>query len=258
MSDIQNNTHAVRDLFVKGLLAEKPPYPKKAYPKLYPSDAGSCSRAIMLRVLGAKGSEFPVNALEAMDNGVAAEDQTLRILQAAIGAENVATQVVLQTDQWSGKADFVLYHQTEKAVIVEHKATGQKWFDYKSKLPEYKHVIQLALYKDIYKNAYGFTPELRLYYRAWTAWAEFLIIPTDSTIEIKGWVNGEARERTLNVSLKSLKNKLEWYWKRKHLPSRVKHAEMEDAGCTSKGKPWCRYHDQCWPKELSIEEIQSE
>lgn len=259
MSDTPSElTHSVRDLFIKGLLVEKPPYPKKAYPKLYPSDAGSCSRAIMLRVLGAKGSEFPINALEAMDNGVVAEDQTLKILQAAVGESNVATQVVLQTDQWSGKADFVLFHQTEKALIVEHKATGQKWFDYQKKLPEYKHVIQLALYKDIYKTSYGFTPELRLYYRAWTSWAEFVIQPTESSIEITGWVNGEPRQRTLDVSLGSLRNRLEWYWKRKHLPSRVTHAEMENAGCTSKGKPWCRYHDQCWPRELSADEIRTE
>ena len=258
MSDIQNEgSHRVRDLFVQGLQAEKPPYPKRAYPKLYPSDAGSCGRAIMLRVLGASGTPFPINAMEAMDNGVVAEDQTLKILQAAVGPENVATQIVLQTEEWSGKADFILYHQTPQALIVEHKATGQKWFDYQKKLPEYKHVIQLALYKDIYRDSYGFDPELRLYYRAWTSWAEFVIAPLEKTIEIKGWVNGEPRERTLEVSLSSLKNRLEWYWKRKHLPSRVTHAEMESAGCTSKGKPWCRYHEQCWPRELSMEEIKS-
>jgi hypothetical protein len=256
MSDTLNhNKPVIREALIKALYMN-PQRPRRGKPKLYPSDAGSCNRKIMLRVMGAKSTEFPQAALEAMQNGIHYEDDSLNLLKRVYGENGVVTQLALQTDYWSGKADFVLNHQTADAIIVEHKATGGKWFDYNKKFPEEKHVIQLALYEDIYEKDHGFKPKLILYYRAWGNWAEFVIKPEADKILVNGWVNGEERNRELDISITKLRRKLEALWKNDRLPKRVARSEMETVGCTFKGSPSCPFYSHCWDIEKSKSEIE--
>ena len=225
--------------------------------RLYPSEAGGCARATMLRIHNAPKKSFPLQAKKAMEDGIAYEDNTLKLLRRHYGHENILEQLPLQTTFWSGKADFVIFHETPQVMIVEHKATGQKWFDYKGSLPNPKHVVQLSLYKTIYRDKYGFEPELRLFYRAWQNWAEFILEPEGAVIRATGWVNGKEREVMVPINLEALKGKLEFYFTKGLLPKRVKEEDKDKTGCTFKGEASCPFFDSCWPKEKSLAEVKS-
>lgn len=246
----------------QALMVERP-YKPSGKIRLYPSEAGSCNRASILRINNAPKTKFPLQAAYAMDEGKWYEESTLALLRLHYGTENVIEQLQLQNDFWSGKADFVINHKTEDALVIEHKATGQKWWDYKGSLPKRSHVIQLAMYRDFYYNQFRFVPELRLYYRAWQKWAEFVIEPRDSTIFIYGQLNPEkkgetapiVREIELPINIKATVGMLEYYYINNKLPKRVKEESMDDAGCTFNGVPSCPFYGNCWPKEASLQEI---
>jgi len=253
----------VRPVIVESL-QDDPKRKRTSTPRLYPSDAGSCGRKVMLRVMGATSSPFPLIAKQAMDNGNAYEDSTLKLLQKKFGEDGIATQVEFKTEYWSGKADFIIGHLSENPIIIEHKATGDKWFDYKESLPQSKHVMQLAMYYHLYLKLYGIKPTLVLYYRAWSQWAEFVLtVDEETNVSWEGVVGimsgGEIDEKTrsaqnvLNIN-KEVKV-LERYYRLGSLPRRVKEVDREDAGCTFKGKPSCQYYAHCWPKEFEKDEV---
>lgn len=264
MSDTSDNEQTydsiVRPLFLEGL--NKPrTHRRSGAMRLYPSEAGGCNRRTMLRMNHAPSKPFPLQVLEAMNNGNAYEDSTYEALVAAVGEDRITTQLQLQSPHWSGKCDFVLDHKTEKAIIIEHKATGQKWFDYKASLPKRDHVVQVALYETLYKKQFGFKPKLLLYYRAWGCWAEFHIQPREADILIVGAVNGVYRERVLPVNMTAAIRRLEYLKTKNKIPGRVDEAAMEETGCTFRGEPSCGFYGLCWPKEATpqgIKEIATE
>lgn len=249
----------IKNALDSAIMVERP-YTPSGKPRLYPSEAGGCSRQTILRINGAKQKKYPIQAMWAMEDGKAYEDSSLKLLQQHFGTDNVIDQLALQNDYWSGKADFVINHKTENVVIVEHKATGQKWWDYQDKLPEKKHVIQLALYKQMYFDKFGFYPELRLFYRGWQSWAEFLIIPTETTILVEGKLTKDKKgviERSLElpINLEAVVGKLQYHYSRNILPKRPAEDKQNECGCTFKGEKSCPFYDNCWPKEKTLDEI---
>lgn len=250
----------IRPAIVSALKQERAPYIRHGRSKLYPSGAGEChtGRKELLRIEGAPATEFPFRAIEAMNDGNVFEASTLALLQKHYGEENVIAQLALKDDHWSGKTDMVINHMTKDVIIVEHKATGDKWFDYKGMLPKRQHVFQLAKYKSMYFAEFGFVPELRLYYRSWGQWAEFLLDVRATDIAITGWINSPTNERTSvePINMSAYTKKLELYYDRKMIPHRVPEGDQEKAGCTFKGAPSCGFYNFCWPREQTMEEIQ--
>lgn len=249
----------IKNALDSAIMVERP-YTPSGKARLYPSEAGTCSRQTILRINDAPKGKFPLNAMWAMEDGKAYEDDTLMLLKRHYGEFNIIDQLPLQNDYWSGKADFVINHKTDKAIIVEHKATGQKWWDYQGKLPERKHVIQLALYKQMYFDKYGFYPELRLFYRAWQCWAEFLIIPRETTIFYEGKLTRDKvgvieRSDELPINLTLVVSRLQYFYNRNILPKRPEEDKQDACGCTFKGIKSCPYYDNCWPKEKTLDEI---
>lgn len=249
----------IKSALDSAIMVERP-YTPSGKVRLYPSEAGGCSRQTILRVHGAPQKKFPIKVMWAMEDGKAYEDSSLELLKRHFGDENVVDQLQLQNEYWSGKADFVINHKTDKVIIVEHKATGQKWWNYKGKLPEKKHVIQLAMYRQMYFDKFGFVPELRLFYRGWMCWAEFLVIPTDTTIIIDGKITDDKlgiveKREELPINLEAVMGKLQYYYTKRILPKRPTEDNKDSCGCTFKGEKSCPFYENCWPKELNLDEI---
>lgn len=249
----------IKSALDSAIMVERP-YTPSGKVRLYPSEAGGCNRKEILRVNGAKQAKYPIQAMWAMEDGKAYEDSTLSLLKRHFGENNVIDQLPLQDDHWSGKADFVIHHKTPDVVIVEHKATGQKWWDYGDKLPERKHVIQLAMYESMYLEKFGFKPQLRLFYRGWQSWAEFLVVPTATTILVEGKLTKDKKgivERNLElpINLEAVTGKLKYFYSKNILPKRPAEDHKDACGCTFKGEKSCPFYDNCWPNERTLDEI---
>ena len=254
----------IRPAIVAALAKDRPHYTRSGRSKLYPSGAGEChtGRRELLRINDAPSTPFPFRVKEAMNDGNVYEASTLALLQDFYGEENVLSQLALRNDYWSGKTDMVIYHKTPQVIIVEHKATGDKWFDYKGNLPKYAHVFQLAKYKSMYFAEFGFVPDLRLYYRSWGQWAEFQLDVQPEQIVYDGVVfNGKTvnpRTNSININLDAYTRRLEWFYDKNRIPHRVAPEDMESAGCTFKGEPSCGFFSHCWPREKIWSEIEAE
>lgn len=187
-------------------------------PVLYVSDMGYHPYKAMARILRGETAEFDADTRIKMQYGNAFEAETERALQFAHA--NVLTQFPLWDDKWSGYADFVIGHGEDgrQPMIIEHKATGDKWFDYKNSLPRAAHICQLWMYGWLYEQMYGVHPYLVLYYVAWGSFAEFAIRPGGAGVIAEGSLNGrnEARERRIAPNL--LRLELERFFKTKTLP----------------------------------------
>lgn len=214
--------------------------------RLWASDLGKCPRRAMYRVRGEKQNlEHPMRLLEAFKDGIAFEWATEQALKHVYG-DKLELQVKMSNHTWSGKPDFFI-NDDNIAMIFEHKATGGKWFDFRQNLPKVEHVLQLCLYDYLYKLESDKQTELRLYYRGWGNYAEFVIEPMDTHIIISGVVNDEPREKILNVDFRKLRGEYETYYSKNELPPKLKDKE---SGCTFKGKPSCGFYDLCWGDEI--------
>lgn len=185
---------------------------------LYVSDLGAHPYKAMARILNGETAEFDTNTRIKMNYGNAFESETLRALRYA--HPNVQTQFPLYNDMWSGYADFVIGHGQELPIIIEHKATGDKWFDYKRSLPRPAHLCQLWMYGQLYQETYGVEPDLLLYYVAWGSFAEFLVTyhETRGYMKAEGRINGEHTTRSVRISPNLLRRELEHYYKTRTLP----------------------------------------
>jgi len=185
---------------------------------LYVSDLGAHPYKAMARILNGETAEFDADIRIKMNYGNAFEAETLRALQ--YNHAHVLTQFPLFNDMWSGYADFVVGHGEGYPVIVEHKATGDKWFDYKESLPRAAHLCQLWMYGQLYKETYGITPGLDLYYVAWGSYAEFRIDEdVDRGVMVAdGRINGTRLKRRRAISPANLRRELEHYFKTRTLP----------------------------------------
>lgn len=218
-------------------------YEPTGEPRLWGSDVGYCPRKAMLRVQGYPVTiDFSTDTKIRMSNGVAFEDETAKALLAVYGAERVDTQFVLSTDIWSCKVDFVIYHGTDHPVIIEHKATGDKHWNYNNSLPQPAHVAQLAIYGRLYKEVYGITPALILYYRSWGHYAELSISPDSQTYF--GTMDGVPVNGDFPVDIDTLRATLENAYLADELPPILAD---KTAGCYFRGKPSCSMYYHCFP-----------
>lgn len=156
---------------IESYLTARPP--RRLDNLLWVSDLGRHPAKAMNRLIHGQQSEFAADVQVKMDNGSAIEEATSRAIHYACA--NVLTQFPLYNTIWTGYADFVIGHGTEHVTIIEHKAQGDKGFDYRDSLPRSADVCQLWLYGNLYRERYGITPRLLLFYRGWSNWAEFAI-----------------------------------------------------------------------------------
>lgn len=190
---------------------------RKPTDDLYVSEFGQHPYKAMARVLQGEQTKFDTKTLEKMENGTAFENDTMQKLSLAI--PNVRTQFPLYDAIWSGYADAVIGHGTVDVTIVEHKATGDKWWDYKGGLVRSTHVCQLWLYGQLYQDMFGITPTLILYYRAWDHHAEFKIVDRgDGLIWAVGEIDGNPVERSLRISPVALQAEIEDLYNLGELP----------------------------------------
>lgn len=185
---------------------------------LYVSDLGAHPYKAMARILNGETAEFDTETRIKMNYGNAFEAETLRALQ--YEHAKVQTQFPLFNDMWSGYADFVIGHGESYPVIIEHKATGDKWFDYKESLPRAAHLCQLWMYGQLYQETYGITPALALYYAAWGCYAEFQVSEDEDQglIIANGRINGALARRLRIINPTGLRRELEHYFKTCALP----------------------------------------
>lgn len=187
---------------------------------LYVSDLGAHPYKAMARILKGETAVFDTPTRLKMAQGSAYEDVTLQALRYA--HRGVQTQFPLYNEMWSGYADFVVGHGTQNVTIIEHKGTGDKWFDYKQSLPRSAHVCQLWMYGYLYEAMYHVKPKLILYYAAWGIQAEFEVFPNGVTsfagMVASGFLNGQRVERIRVVAPDLLRQELEYYFETRTLP----------------------------------------
>lgn len=170
------------------------PNRKERPSELYVSELGYHPQKFLNRVLHGKTEPFDAPTLDIMQQGSVLEADTVAALQLAHA--NVRTQFPLYNATWSGYADIVIGHGTEDVTIIEHKCTGQKWFDYKKSLPRSTHICQLWMYGWLYEQMYGIRPNLKLYYRSWGSFAEFALPAEpldDGAIAVTGCLGDKVR-----------------------------------------------------------------
>jgi hypothetical protein len=226
---------------------EREPYKSgDSKPLLWASDMNKCQRNAMLRVTSlAEPTIQPDTKMQLyFQAGNMWEDDTLASLRWYYG-DDLTDQLVLKNDTWSGKCDFALYHDDadKQTVLIEHKAKGDKWWNYNDQLPQSDHVGQLYIYWHLYKKLYGSEPKLVLFYRTWGHYAEFYIEPQLGYIDIHGEIDGQAVVKRYTTDLAGVRQEMERYYTNGELPPRLLDKEE---GCTFRGKPSCPFYDYCW------------
>lgn len=183
---------------------------RKVSNDLYVSDLGNDPAIAMARVLRGETTTFDIDILEKMQYGNVLEADTIDALR--FSHTNVITQFPLFNDVWSGYADAVIGHNFSDVSILEHKATGDKWWDYKESLPRAAHLCQLWMYGRLYGEMYGINnPRLLIYYRSWSHYAEFELWPDG---RITGVIDGKPVLRERSISPNLLRIELEeWHSK---------------------------------------------
>lgn len=233
-------------------------------PPLYVSELGYCPRKTILRVAGVEGEPFPARVQEAMSLGVAYEDDTLKCLMHS-NIWRIETQTSLRSEPWSGKIDFLVHRDNATPLIVEHKATGDKWWDYGYNLPKLQYVYQAAAYGVLYEQLFGVVPEVVLYYRSWSNWAEFVITripatedydmvcanPPATFLRVEGEVSGVRRAKTYHTDICEEMRTMaaHWHaWRADHncFPSIPLCGPNDSDGCTFRGEPNCPMWRHCW------------
>lgn len=213
-------------------------------PRLWGSDMCHCPRKAMLRVQGNELTvDFTTEAKIRMRGGIVWEDETIGALTEAYG-EDVGTQFALANDTWSCRVDAILYHGTRHPILIEHKAVGDKWWNYDGNLVQDAHVGQLWLYGELYTELYGIRPTLILFYRAWSNWAELTIDPV--TYEYSGQMNGKPYAGQMETDYRAVRATLELYYRENALAPVLAD---KDRGCTFRGKPSCSMYYHCYPQD---------
>ena len=239
-----------REIFLKHQELEnnKNRQSRNSEPALWPSSLLNCKRKVAHQLLNEPVSlPFSYQSLSYMDGGMVLEDATARALKHVYNAEQ---NLQLRHGNWSGKVDFVIGHKTSKAVLIEHKATGEGNFKRSGALPKREHVAQLALYGYLYNLKHDIEPELILYYIGWGHYADFTLTVRSNTIGVIGLIDNNFVSRNLRIDIKKeiadLEKVYEQTMKGDPLPPRLQN---KSAGCTWAGKPSCPFYYSCYPNE---------
>lgn len=203
----------IREALEKKLLSD-PGW--KLRKELWVSDLGYHPQGVMARVLEGKRKMFDLETRVKMQSGNVLEADTLAALQFAYGG--VLSGFALYDDVWSGSADFVMGHGTSEVFIVEHKATGDRWWDYKGSLPRINHVCQLWMYGRLYEKMFGVEPHLILYYRAWGHYAELDIVQQEASLMAVGVMDDVPVRRRVEACPNWLRLELEDFFHTNTVP----------------------------------------
>lgn len=216
--------------------------------RLWASDAFGCLRRAVLKLQGAATTVDPApTMLQAFRYGNLYEDDIVAAVVRQFGEQRVTTQLRLGDDYWSGKADLVIDHGTPTPTIVECKALNSKWWNYQDSLPKIEHVGQVCMYGHLYSKQFGVTPNLILFYRSWSDYAELMVTPHDETVAINGVMNGSKVTKILLMNVRERREVAEWVFNnRAPLPDRLTNKED---GCTFRGEPSCPMYYHCWPRQ---------
>jgi len=225
----------VRDAIEESL---KPRPPRTGKTTLWVSDVGGCPRSALLRCLGYKPvGEFPLTLREKFRWGNIFEDETGRALKAFYGGKFV-DQLRLKNKVWSGKADFLLKNPL---TLIEHKATGSKYWGKYEGIPKEAHVAQIVLYGQLYTELFGNEPKLLLVYRAWSNYAELEIVDRGDVVLCKGIMDDKPYQKELFLNVTARRQYLEEMYGKQELPPVV-----ETSSCKFAGKPSCHYYAHCF------------
>ena len=230
-------------------------YPPRPQSHLWVSAVGGCPRSAIFSLLGyEKETDFPLSLREKFRFGNVLEDDTGKALREAYKGE-LTDQVVLKTKIWSGKCDWGLRIGKQEPILVEHKATGSKYWKKYGTPPSESHIAQLILYGQLYEELYNVKPKLILYYRAWSNFAELELEDLGDRVRITGIMDGKAYNDEAFVNVTKRRAYLERFFDLRELPPYV---EVEE--CRFRGKPSCPFFNKCHslgkkkPKPQSVAE----
>lgn len=205
----------IRQAFERGFTNQPK---RKLTTDLWVSDLGNHPAKAMARILNGEQEEFTVEVKEKMQFGNVLEADTAAMLAHNLSSPMIA-QFPLYNNIWSGYADLVIDHLSDRVTILEHKVTGDKWWDYKGSLPRAAHVCQLWLYGRLYEENYGIRPRLILYYRAFGHYAELELSEERHRIVAEGIIDGEPVHRYRLVAPDLLREELEQYHLAREMPA---------------------------------------
>lgn len=240
----------IREALISAIDRPRPVYKSSGKMRLWVSDLGYCPRKAMLRITGhVPIGEFPVRIKEVMSLGNAYEDNTFAWLKQHYGSR-ISRNVAVGDENWSGKIDFLVAKGAAVGrTVIEHKATSSKWFDFNQSLPKPRHVCQAWLYGYLLQQKYpadALPPKTILFYRAWSAWAEFEIIAHGEGVRAVGKLNGEDVSRWLWLKPDEKRRELEEWFLRNETPP-LPDGPSAETGCLFRGEPGCQYFSICFP-----------
>ncbi len=183
-----------------------------------------------------------------MQNGIMFEDDTAVALREAYG-ERLSRQVHIGNDFWSCKADFVIDLLGDRPIIIEHKAVGEKWWNFNGSIPKAEHALQLLLYRLLYQKMHGVVPQVILFYRSWGHYAELVLAPLDMgdgvpRIEAAGEMDAEPYHKLLVLDPDEKRLAMEHVYSTGTLPDPYDH--KIEGQCTFRGEPSCPMYGHCW------------
>jgi len=207
---------------------------------LWVSAIGSCPRSAIFSLLGyKKETEFPISLLEKFRFGNVLEDDTGKALQEKYN-KNLTDQVILKNKIWSGKCDWGININSQNPILIEHKATGSKYWKMYGTPPNESHIAQLILYGQLYEELYNAKPTLILYYRAWNNWAELILEDLGNKVKITGQMDGIPYNDEFHINVTERRSYLEKCFDLRELPPYI---EVDE--CKFQGKPSCPFYDKC-------------
>jgi len=225
----------VRDSIIKSL--EPREYKSSGPTLLWCSEIGACPRKALFRILGYKSTwDPPLELREKFQWGNVVENETARALKEMYGKQ-LTTQLPLRDKYWSGKTDMVIELESHSPIIVEHKATSDKGFNY---IPKESHIAQVILYGQLFQELYGKEPRLLLVYRSWSHYAEFEVEDKGEEVICKGQLDREDFYKEIPLNVTKAREYLEEHFGLQKLPDYHKWDECEWAG-----QPSCAYFQAC-------------
>lgn len=222
----------IRNAYLKAITAEPA---RKTDKGLWVSDLGRHPYNAMNRILNGKMMDFDEPTREKMNLGNAYEAELGEKL--AFYFASVHKQFPLFDDTWSGYADFVINHGSDRPIIVECKSTDNKWWDMMNPVGDYtaekftkkasiiraSYVTQLWQYGELYSKRFGVKPTLLLYIRSWGKYIECQVNLCDpnkaaSHVSVCGWKDGEQFDSVVPVAPVLLKQEIECWFNAGQLP----------------------------------------
>ena len=222
----------IRNAYLRAVAAEPA---RKTDKGLWVSDLGRHPRNAMNRILHGAFPSFDEATKEKMALGSAYETELVEKLGYSFAGTH--KQFPLFNGLWSGYADFVIGHGTDRPIIVECKSTDNKWWDTMKPVGDYKaekftqkasiikasYVCQLWQYGQLYYESFRVMPKLLLYIRSWGKYLECevgLSAPAEKTssIAVCGWKDGERFNSVVPVAPILLRQEIERWFNAQQLP----------------------------------------